>query len=426
MNKILNSKLAIILLLFFIFNKIKSDNKVIINPGIIHQNIDGFGGSSAWLGEIPDKGIDNIFGKLGLSILRLGMVDICNNAKWGTYRCIGREIQTAKKALKYGIKIFASPSTSPNSFKTNNYEIMGELKEDKYGDYVEYLQTAVDDLKKNGIPLYAMSLQSEPDFSPPYISIKWSPEQIAKFLKYNGRRIKGTKIMAPECAHFRQDYNDAILNDPAAAKNVDIMAWHMYGMQLVPQTKAHQLGKSAWMTEITNDGNDWKSFMETAKGIHDCMTIAEYNAYVYFWFKDSKYISLVDKNYDITPRGYILGQYAKFIRPNYVRIDATANPSTNIFVSAYKGGNKIIIVVVNNGYSNINQQFSIKSINSFIPYITSPNKNLSKEANIAVKNGLFSYSIPGPSVVTFDEIYKLYYNEYIHIYIHTIIKFKKK
>lgn len=395
---------------FFLFNlilfyySVKCDNIAKINSDITYQLIDGFGGSSAWLGNIPDKGIGNIFGKLGLSILRVGIVDLCKNQKWGNYRCVGQEALTAQKASKYGVKIFASPSTSPISFKTNNNEVMGELREDKYNDYVEYLQSAVNELNKVGVNLYAISLQSEPDFSPPYCSIKWSPKQIAAFLKSYSRKIKGPKIMAPECAHFVPEYNDAILNNPDVAKGVDIIAWHMYGMQLVSQTKAQKMGKSAWMTEKTNDGNDWKSFMETAKDIHDCMTIANYNAYVYFWFKDPKYVSIVDNNYEITSRGYILGQYAKYIRPGYFRINATENPTKNIYVSAYKGNGKVIIVAINIGWPDKNQQFSIKGIKSFTPIITAPNKNMINGTKILVNNGSFNYLLPAMSVVTFVSV----------------------
>jgi glucuronoarabinoxylan endo-1,4-beta-xylanase len=112
----------------------------------------------------------------------------------------------------------------------------------------------------------------------------------------------------------------------------------------VPQDKAHKMGKSVWMTEITNDGKDWKSFMDTAKDIHNCLTIANYNAYVYFWYRDiGKYVGIVDNNHDISSRGYVIGQFAKYVRPGYFRIDATSNPQNDIYVSAYKGNGKVII-----------------------------------------------------------------------------------
>jgi len=52
--------------------------------------------------------------------------------------------------------------------------------------------------------------------------------------------------------------------------------------------------------------------------------------------------------------------------------------------------------------STISQQFSINSsIISLTPYITSRGKNLEKQNNIQIQGGLFTYLIPGQSVITF-------------------------
>ena len=50
--------------------------------------------------------------------------------------------------------------------------------------------------------------------------------------------------------------------------------------------------------------------------------------------------------------GYALAQFSKFVRPGSVRVSATANPSSGVFVSAYKGVTNSAIVVINS-----NQQF---------------------------------------------------------------------
>lgn len=49
----------------------------------------------------------------------------------------------------------------------------------------------------------------------------------------------------------------------------------------------------------------------------------------------------------ISKRGYNMAHFSKFVRPGYVRIDATKNPEPNVYVSAYKGDNKVVIVAIN-------------------------------------------------------------------------------
>jgi len=38
----------------------------------------------------------------------------------------------------------------------------------------------------------------------------------------------------------------------------------------------------------------------------------------------------------ISKRGYMMAHYSKFVRPGYVRVDATKNPTYNVYLSAYK------------------------------------------------------------------------------------------
>uniref|UniRef100_A0A915MYK6 Uncharacterized protein n=1 Tax=Meloidogyne javanica TaxID=6303 RepID=A0A915MYK6_MELJA len=77
---------------------------------------------------------------------------------------------------------------------------------------------------------------------------------------------------------------------------------------------------------------------------------------------------------------------------------------TNIYVSAYKGNGKVIIVAINIGWPDKNQQFSIKGIKSFTPIITAPNKNMINGTKILVNNGSFNYLLPAMSVVTFVSV----------------------
>jgi glucuronoarabinoxylan endo-1,4-beta-xylanase len=98
-----------------------------------------------------------------------------------------------------------------------------------------------------------------------------------------------------------------------------------------------------------------------------------------------------------------MSQYSKFIRPGYYRVDATANPQTDIYVSAYKGNGKTVIVAINQSDSQVVQPFTIQNgtVTSVTPYRTSASDNLITLPAITLTGGVFSSPLPPQSVTTF-------------------------
>ena len=98
----------------------------------------------------------------------------------------------------------------------------------------------------------------------------------------------------------------------------------------------------------------------------------------------------------------MIGQFSKFVRPGYRRTDATYNPSTNIYVSAYKGS-KVVIVAINTGTTAVNQQFVVQNgtVTSVAPYRTSSSENIRALGAINLANGTFTASLPAQSITTF-------------------------
>src|ERR1700744_4976738 len=86
-----------------------------INFNNQHQVIHGFGGSSAWQGQLSTAELNTLFkngtGQLGLNILRLR---IDPTMAWA------QEAANAKNAKALGATVFATPWTPPASMKTNN------------------------------------------------------------------------------------------------------------------------------------------------------------------------------------------------------------------------------------------------------------------------------------------------------------------
>ena len=42
-----------------------------------------------------------------------------------------------------------------------------------------------------------------------------------------------------------------------------------------------------------------------------------------------------------------MAQFSKFIRPGFYRVDATATPTSGVYLSAYKSNTDVVVVVVN-------------------------------------------------------------------------------
>jgi glucuronoarabinoxylan endo-1,4-beta-xylanase len=108
----------------------------------------------------------------------------------------------------------------------------------------------------------------------------------------------------------------------------------------------------------------------------------------------------------IPQRFYAVGNWAKFVRPGWVRIDATANPAPGIYITAFKetSSGKFAIVAINQNSSPANVDFSLSgflSLTSVTPTLTSANVNLVDQANANVSSDAFTYLLPATSVVTF-------------------------
>jgi len=75
----------------------------------------------------------------------------------------------------------------------------------------------------------------------------------------------------------------------------------------------------------------------------------------------------------ISKRGYCMAHFSKFVRPWYIRVDATKNPSSDVYFSAHKGGDSVVVVAVNQSTSSQTVSLSIPSttVESFTQFTTS-------------------------------------------------------
>lgn len=382
-----------------------------INLSSEKQLIKGFGGINhpAWIGDLTAAQRETAFGngqnQLGFSILRIYVDENRNN--WY------REVATAKRAIEQGALVFASPWNPPSdmveTFNRNGDPNAKRLKYDKYAAYAQHLNDFVTYMKNNGVDLYAISVQNEPDYAHDWTW--WTPQEMLRFMKENAGSIQNTKVMAPESFQYLKNMSDPILNDPQALANMDILGAHTYGTQFkdfaYPLFKQKGAGKELWMTEVyypnsdNNSSDRWPEALDVSYHMHNAMVEGDFQAYVW-WYIRRQY-GPMNEDGTISKRGYNMAHFSKFVRPGYYRVDATKNPDTNTFVSAYKGDNKVVIVAINRGTSAASQKFVLQNGNASTvsSWVTDSSRNLASGAPITVSGGAFTAQLPAQSVTTF-------------------------
>jgi glucuronoarabinoxylan endo-1,4-beta-xylanase len=128
-------------------------------------------------------------------------------------------------------------------------------------------------------------------------------------------------------------------------------------------------------TNSSVSGNDWSNAMTAAKEINDCMN-AGWSAYVWWYIRRS--YGFIDESGTITKLGYVMSQFARYIRPGSSRIACTANPMDGVYVTAYKDDSKLVVVAINQNLFDVVQPFSWSGITvtSFNHYVTTSSANL--------------------------------------------------
>jgi glucuronoarabinoxylan endo-1,4-beta-xylanase len=379
------------------------------------QYIRGFGGINLpeWVGSDlttaqRNTAFGNGNGQIGMSVLRIYVSD--NRNDWS------RALATAQVATTMGLTIFATPWNPPASMCetiTRNNRQEKRLKYASYSDYAQHLIDFNNYMKNNGVNLYAMSFANEPDWG--FDWTWYSIDEVYNFVTSQAAklRVNGVKVITAESFSYSKSYYDKILNDPTALANIDIIGCHLYGSDAnsansffqYPLADQLATGKERWMTEhyteSANDANLWPMAHDVSYEIHRAMVEGQMS--VYTWWYIRRNYGPIKEDGTVSKRGYCMSQYSKFIRPGYVRVDATKNPTTDVYVSAYKKGDDVVIVAVNRSTASKTITLSIPGtkVTTWNKYVTSGSKNVAQEANINSSTGSFQITLDAQSTTSF-------------------------
>jgi glucuronoarabinoxylan endo-1,4-beta-xylanase len=389
-----------------------------VNASQTFQYIHCIGASSAWSG-INGLGTelfadDNVNGHIGLQSLR-ARIDPTNN--------FSPEVSTlvSAKAVNPNILFWATEWSPPAQYKDNDNVDGGASNDTFLGassgaansddtGLASYQVSFIQYCKNQGINLYALSVQNEPNFNPTYEACLWSAGQFDVYVKafYSALQSAGlsTKIMIPEPDNpGGMNLASTAMADSTAAPEIGIIASHAYGENLAPLSSygfSNITNQEWWETEVSGNTTDVPGALQEAGWIHTSLVDASTNAFHYWWIQDLYSGSSLDI------KAFALGNYSKFIRPGYYRMGATEVPSSGVSVSAFKNTNTsspatIVFVAINSNSSSVNQTFTVSGVNvtSVTPWVTNGSTNLVAQPAVAVSGGSFTYSLTASSITSF-------------------------
>lgn len=309
-------------------------------------------------------------------------------------------------AVNPDLRIIASPWSAPAWMKSSENLIGGELLEQYESDYADYLVKYVDTYRGYGIPIFALTLQNEPNFVPiTYPGMAMSAETRARIVaQYLGPRLAGrnpaTTILEWDHNWSHPEQPLAVLGDPDASRYIDGVAWHCYEGSQAAQGRVHRAypQKDVYLTECS--GGDWASSIngeliwfarnllvtgirQWARGvIYWNLALDENHGPHFGGCAACKGVIMVDSKTGAVSRNdeyYALAHFSKFVMRDALRVastdtDADKGVANVAFQNATDGS--IVLVMVN----------------------TNP-----QERRLSVAEGTiqFEYTMPPRSVATF-------------------------
>ena len=154
------------------------------------------------------------------------------------------------------ILVMASPWSPPVWMKTNGRVKAGSLKKECYDVYARYFVKYIQEMKKEGITIDAITIQNEPINANNTPSLRMNAAEQTEFIRDNlGPALKtanlSTKIVLFDHNLDRPDYALTVLRDPVAAQYVDGTGFHHYGGDMSAMTLLHNArpDKHVYFTE---------------------------------------------------------------------------------------------------------------------------------------------------------------------------------
>lgn len=406
------------------------DSAIHIFPELTLQQIDGFGGCFNELGwealnmlveeeksTIIQSFFDTINGcKFNICRMPIGASDFAvdwysHNEHADDFDMEHFSIERDKKRLipyinfakKYNpeLKVWASPWCPPSWMKTNNHYAcrpapVNDLTEEgrgveknampvetlfrmekKYLDaYALYFSKFINAYKNQGIDIYAVHVQNEPNSCQNFPSCIWTPSSLATFIgDYLGPKFIEDEIESEiwlgTIERPQIERIDEIVQHPEAKKYIKGIGFQWGGKGAIPDVWEKYPDYKLMQTETQcgNGSNDWAAAEETYGFLTHYLNNGA-NSYMYWnmvlnetgksqwgWKQNSMVtINSQSKKVSYNPEFYLMKHFSHFIEPGSVKVK-----SSDENCLAFKDSDSLIIIYYNLG-SAIDKQFVINDL----------------------------------------------------------------
>ena len=412
-----------------------------------YQKVTGFG-AACCDGAMCPLGTDTqpvrlLYGptsKIGLNIMRMeispNFVGDVIVPEWNNYDTPydwKGSLPSAKIVKQRGGIVFGTPWSPPGEYKTNGSaqggnaddqgNQRGELRADCYSKFFPWLNTFLEYMKSNGVNVDAVSIQNEPDWWVNYSGCLYTPEQQLKLVKNYANMLdretyNGVRLISAEPLGFDPKYSNALLNDPVAREQIDIIAGHLYGHPPLVNMKnaavlAAKYGKEVWMTEHSVSDNlnrlpDWHEQLIFAEELNECM-LAGCTGYIYWYMRahwafvgtgETKYNPGNAKN-TLLPRAYVMSHFSKHVTGS-TRLETLSSVATGtnsaFETSAYIKGDSLIVMAIDTTKNALDLKLQLPfKVKSGTHLLSTANDNLCKELPIEINEPVDGLTVDLPA-----------------------------
>lgn len=299
---------------------------------------------------------------------------------------IARDQQTLIPLIKEALarnpelKIWASPWCPPTWMKYNHHYAMrpdprvndlpaerrgyeGQdmfIQEDRYFDaYARYFGKYVDAYKAEGVDIFMVMPQNEPNSDQNFPSCCWTAEGLTKFMRQLGPEMdkRGVELYFGTWERPGAAAIDTVMTDPVAGPYVKGLAFQWAGRAALPVAREHWPEATLVMSEqeCGNGRNDWagaahswelmKHYLGNGVGIYDYWNISLIKNGLSHWAWRQNSLVVVDeeqRSYELSIEYYLLKHVSHYVQPGAKRIVldhdnalAFANPDGSvIFVTS--------------------------------------------------------------------------------------------
>jgi len=265
------------------FGSSSNSTRISLDENTSYQTIDGFGftlteGSAEVIAAMASTQQSQLLTELfhpssgsGISILRISIGasdmssssysynEVAGDVSMANFSLAGPDltylVPVLKKILAINpeIKILATPWTAPRWMKTNNGWIGGSLNSAYYGAYATYFVKYLDAMKSQGISIWAITPQNEPENGGNEPSMTMTANEQTTFINNNlGPAIRNAGYTSLKIICF--DHNCDNTSYPTTVANgssyVDGSAFHLYGGSISAlSTVRSNTNKNVYFTE---------------------------------------------------------------------------------------------------------------------------------------------------------------------------------